>query len=278
MASVSMQHGTSGVSAIAYGFLAFTLGPVFHRYPDGHRFAKLACDLVEKHGFIACQAKVHFAMGQVAVWTQPIASAIDFYRAAFRTAIETGDLTTACYSLLQSVPALLVRNDPLDAVWRESEMGLDFARKTRFGHIADGIVIQQRLLATLQGRTVNFSTFSDSQFDEAAFEVQLTGDRMIAASTCAYWISKLQARFLEGEYLPALAAAQKAKPLLGAIVGQVRLLDYFYYTALTVVALYEKASADEQTEWCEILAAHREHCAKGPKTIHRPSPTSTRWC
>jgi hypothetical protein len=217
-------------------------------------------------------------MGQVAVWTQPIASAIDFYRAAFRTAIETGDLTTACYSLLQSVPALLVRNDPLDAVWRESEMGLDFARKTRFGHIADGIVIQQRLLATLQGRTVNFSTFSDSQFDEAAFEVQLTGDRMIAASTCAYWISKLQARFLEGEYLPALAAAQKAKPLLGAIVGQVRLLDYFYYTALTVVALYEKASADEQTEWCEILAAHREHCAKGPKTIHRPSPTSTRWC
>ena len=29
-------------------------------------------------------------MGMVAFWTQPIATAIDFMRAAFRTAIETG--------------------------------------------------------------------------------------------------------------------------------------------------------------------------------------------
>ena len=33
------------------------LGPVFHRYSEGYRFAKLACDLVEKHGFIAYQAE-----------------------------------------------------------------------------------------------------------------------------------------------------------------------------------------------------------------------------
>ena len=40
-----------------------SLGPVFHRYGDGYRFAKLACDLVEKHGFIAVQAKVYVAIG-----------------------------------------------------------------------------------------------------------------------------------------------------------------------------------------------------------------------
>jgi PAS domain S-box-containing protein len=258
MANVSMQHGTSGVSATAYGFLGFTLGPVFHRYREGYRFTKLGCDLVEKYGFVAYQAKVYFAMGQVTVWTQPIASAIDFYRAAVRSAIETGDLTTAGYSMLLSVTGLLVQNDPLDAVWRESEMGLDFARKTRFDDIADGIVIQRRFIATMQGRTANFSTFSDAQFDEAVFEAQLTRGRVIAASICAYWIYKLQARFLAGENVAALAAAQQAKPLLGAMVGQVKLLDYFYYTALTVAALYEKASADEQTGWREVLAAHRE--------------------
>jgi signal transduction histidine kinase len=37
-----------------------------------------------------------------------------------------------------------------------------------------------------------------------------------------------------------------------------QLLDYFYYSALTVAALYEKASADEQGEWRDLLAAHRE--------------------
>jgi PAS domain S-box-containing protein len=35
-------------------------------------------------------------------------------------------------------------------------------------------------------------------------------------------------------------------------------LDYFYYAALTVSALYETASADDQQAWRELLEAHRE--------------------
>ena len=75
---------------------------------------------------------------------------------------------------------------------------------------------------------------------------------------CWYWILKLKARFLSGDYAEALAAADKAKPLLWASAGQIQLLDYFYYTALTVAALYENASADEQNRWRELLTAHRE--------------------
>jgi hypothetical protein len=155
-----MQHGTSGASALAYGILGHILGPVFHRYSDGYRFAKLACDLVEKHGFIAYHAKVYHAMGLAAQWTQSITTAIDFNRATFRTAIETGDLTFACYSICQSVYGLLLRNDPLDAVWCESERGLDFVRKAGFRDMADAIVSQQRFIATMQGRTATFSTFN----------------------------------------------------------------------------------------------------------------------
>ena len=75
---------------------------------------------------------------------------------------------------------------------------------------------------------------------------------------CWYWILKLKARFLSGDYAEALAAAEKAKPLLWAAAAQIQLLDYFYYAALTVAALYEKASADEQQAWRELLTAHQE--------------------
>src|SRR5258708_11199873 len=129
MVNVSIQHGTSGASAHAYGFLGIVLGLAFHRYSDAYRFAKLGCDLVEKHSFIAYQAKAYVSMGIAALWTQPIATAIDFNRMAFRTATETGDLTSACYSMFRSVSILLLRNDPLDVVWRESEKSLDFLRK-----------------------------------------------------------------------------------------------------------------------------------------------------
>jgi PAS domain S-box-containing protein len=257
MARISMQRGISGASAHGYALLGFILGPVFHRYGEGYRFAKLACDLVEKHGFIAYQAKVYRVTTRVAFWTQPIATAIDFNRVAFRAAIETGDLTSACFSMDRSVTVLILRNDPLDAVWRESEKSLDFVRKTGFRDMADAIVSQQRFIATMQGRTATFSTFSDAQFDEATFEAQLTGDRTLMIC-CFYWILKLKARFLSGDYAEALAAAHTAKPLLWAAAAQIQSLDYFYYAALTVAALHENASDDEQTGWRDLLTAHRE--------------------
>jgi PAS domain S-box-containing protein len=257
MVNVSMHHGTSGAAAYAYGRLGTILGPAFHRYREGYRFAQLACDLVEKHGLIAYQAKVHFVMGWVAFWTQPIASAIDFTRAGFRTAIETGDLTVACFCKFQSVTGLLLRNDPLEAVWRESEAALGFARQTKYGDAADIIVSQQRFIATMQGRTTTFSTFGDAQFDEATFEAQLTGERM-SLMIAWYWILKLKARFLAGEYAEALAAVDQAKTVLWASPAHIQLLDYFYYTALTVAVLYENGSAEEQSGWRDLLTAHRE--------------------
>jgi predicted ATPase len=229
---LGMQHGTSGASALAYSLFGNILGPAFHRYTDGYRFVKLACDLVERHNFIAYKAKIYHAMGSVAVWTQAIGSAIDFMRATFGAAIETGDLAFACYGMSQPITGLLLRNDSLDAVWRESEMALDFVRKAKYGDVADITWSQQRFIATMQGRTATFSTFSDAQFDEAAFEAQLTGDRM-PLMIFWYWILKLKARFLSGDYAEALAAAGKAKLLLWTSAAQIQQLDYFYYAALT---------------------------------------------
>jgi PAS domain S-box-containing protein len=254
---LGMEHGTCSASALAYSIFGNILGPAFHRYTDGYRFAKLACDLVEKHDFIAYKAKIYHAMGSVAVWTQPIGSAIDFMRATFGTAIETGDLAFACYGMSQPIVGFLLRNDPLDAVWRESEIALDFARKTKYRDVVDIIQSQQRFIATMQGRTETFSTFNDTQFDEATFEAQLTGDRM-SLMIFWYWLLKLKARFLAGDYAEALAAADKAKLQLWSAAAQIHLLDYVYYSALTVAACYENASADQQKAWSEVLTAHLE--------------------
>ncbi|MGA2848112.1 MAG: serine/threonine-protein kinase PknK, partial [Terracidiphilus sp.] len=257
MVNVSIQHGMSGASAYAYACLGSVLGPNFHRYREGYRMARLACDLVEKHAFTAYDTKVYHAMGLAAFWTEPLTSVIELRRATTRTATERGDLTFACYGMHQSITYLLMRNDPLDAVWRESEMALDFARTANFRDVVDLIGSQQRFIASLQGRDATFSTFSDEPCDEAAFEAQLTAARTPTV-ICLHWIRKLKARYLSGDYAAAQAAADKAKGLLRISTVQLQLLDYFYYTALTVAALYENASADEQTVWLDLLAAHQE--------------------
>ena len=250
MVIVSIQHGMSGAAAYAYAYLGSVLGANFHRYREGYRLARLACDLVEKHAFTTYDTKVYHALGLAAFWTEPLTSVIELRRATTRTATERGDLTFASYGMHQSITYLLMRNDPLDAVWRESEMALDFARRAKFRDVVDLIVSQQRFIAALQGRDAAFSTFRD-------VEAQLTAARTPTVISL-HWIRELKAQYLSGDYSGAWAAADKAKALLWKSSIQLQLLDYFLYAALTVAALYEGASADEQGEWRNLLTAHRE--------------------
>ncbi len=269
MGKVSIEHGTSGASA-HFGDLGLVLGAVFHRYSEGYRFAELARSLVEKHGFVAYRAKAYHVMGIVAIWAHPVARSIHFLQTAFRTATDTGDLAVACYCMEKSVAGFLMRSDPLDTVWRESEISLNFVRKARYHDVADVIVSQQRFIACMQGRTSAFSSFSDAEFDEASFEARLTRDAS-ATTVALYWILKLQARFLSGDYPEALVSADKAKALLWAApVHFDRLLDYFYYAALTLAALYDNASAGDKEAWRGLLTKHQEQLAEWAES-YRPT-------
>ena len=88
---------------------------------------------------------------------------------------------------------------------------------------------------------------------------------------------RLRMCFLSGDYAEALAAADKAKPILWASTIWVQFLDYSYYTALTLAALYPSATADEQNRWRELLTAHREQLREWAENFRRRSPTSMRW-
>jgi PAS domain S-box-containing protein len=257
MVNISIEHGVCGPTAHGCGFLGYILGPSFHRYDEAYRFGKLACDLAEKHDFFAYKARTYVAMALVAVWSRPLEIAVDFNRAAFHAATETGSPEMASYSLFHLLADLFLRNDPLDNLWRESEIALHYVREAKFHDVADIIVSKQRLIAAMQGRTRSLSSFSDAQFDEAAFEAGLTADRM-PMLVCLYWITKLKARYLSGDYTEVIVAADKVKPMLWAAAAHIHLLDYYFYTALAVTALYEEAPEKKQAEWRELLASHQE--------------------
>jgi PAS domain S-box-containing protein len=257
MVNLSLRHGISDAATFGYAGFGVILCLPFRRYAEGCRFGKLACDLVEKHGFAAYKARVYLSMEMVALWTQPIEFGLELTRAAFRAGAESGDLAFACYSCMHLVTDLLTRGVRLDEVWRESEACLDFVRKGKYFDAADAIISQQQLIRNLRGQTASFSTFSDERFDEGSFESRLTEDRMTPLIS-RYWILKVQARFMSGDYRAGLAAVQMAKKWHWSSEAFLHSLDYYYYAALMVAACYDNASAGEQKEWRELLTAHRE--------------------
>jgi len=108
------------------------------------------------------------------------------------------------------------------------------------------------------GETPHFSTFNGNDFAEGASDAQLNDDRLSTVA-CRYWILKLQARFISGEHDVAIAAGQRAKELLSSSVDHILLLDYYFYLALTVAAIWDDdALPSNRAAWRELLTVHLE--------------------
>jgi hypothetical protein len=148
-------------------------------------------------------------------WTTHVRSGRDLVRRAFEVANRIGDLTYATYACDMMITNLLAAGDPLVEVQREAERGLAFTQKASFGLIADVIATQLGLVRTLGGLTATFGSFDDEQFSEARIERRSTGNPNLALLEWWYWVRKLQARFLAGDYTAALEALTRAQPCSG---------------------------------------------------------------
>jgi PAS domain S-box-containing protein len=262
MATLSLEHGNSDGSCLAYVWLGGILGTYFGDYQAGFRFGRLGLDLVEKRGLNRLSARVYLVFAvHVAHWTQHLPSCRAFLRRAFDAAQRAGDLTYAAYSRYDLNTNLLASGDPLADVEHEVENALEFAGKVRFGLIGDVITAQHRLVRMLRGLTPDFGSFNDAEFDEGRFEQHLDSNPRLIVAASRYWIRKLQACVYAGNGASAVAAASKAAPLLWTVPTQVELSEYHFYAALGRAARCDTAAAGERPRHLEALISHLDQIA-----------------
>ncbi len=259
MINLSLRHGNSDGSCLAYAQLGWIVGPRFGDYQAAFRFGKLGLDLVEKHGLERFRTRVSQIFGYfINPWSRPLRSSVGLLRRSFTTAQEAGDVIYSVYACDRLVTFLLAAGAQLGDVQREAENGLEFAQTTKFAYVVDIIIGQLRFIRTLRGLTPSFSSFNDAEFDEAGFEQHLEADPHLVFATCWYWIRKLQARFYAGDYMSALAAASKAEPLLQRGPGHFEWAEYIFYSALVGAAKYDSASSEEKVRYRKALATHHK--------------------
>jgi predicted ATPase/signal transduction histidine kinase len=278
MVNLSLKHGNSDGSCVAYVDLGWFVIPRFDDYKPAFRFGKLGLDLVEKRGLERFRTRVFQCFGYfIDPWSRHLGTSVELLRRSFATAQETGDLKYAIYACDRLVTLLLAVGDPLSDVQREAENGLEFARKAKFGYTVDIITGQLALIRTLRGLTSSLLSFNDAEFDEARFEQHVETDPHLVFARCWYWIRKLQALFYAGDYVSALAAASKARPVLQTMPyagidlpdhfvssktigrpGVFESVEYLFYDALARAARYDSATPEERAEYRETLAAHHK--------------------
>src|SRR3989475_246074 len=209
--NLSLERGNSDGSCFAYALLGMVAGLHFGNYQAGLRFGQLGYDLIEQRGLRRFQAMTYMALGNhILPWTRHVRAGHELVRRAFEAANKIGDLTCAVYCCNQLNVHLLAAGDPLAETQREAENGLAFMQKMRFGFVIDVISAQLGLIRTLRGLTRQFGSLDDEQFDELRIERRFADNPDWALGECWYWIRKLQARYLAGDYAAAVEASSQA--------------------------------------------------------------------
>jgi PAS domain S-box-containing protein len=255
--NLSLDRGNCDASCLAYITFGRIAGPRFGDYQAAFRFGQVGYELIDGRGLKRYQASAYdyFAVW-IARWMKHVRSSSDLLRRSFEAANKIGDLVFAAYAKVNLNSDLLFAGDPLNEVQREAELGLAFAQKARFGVVADATTAQLALIRTLRGLTPKLGCFDSGEIEELSFERHLASNPAFAISECWYWIRKLQARYLAGNYEEAMKSSSEAQRLLWTSIAFFEEAEYHFYTALSRAVSCDSVRADERMQHLEALAEH----------------------
>ena len=255
--SLSLERGNCDASCFAYVMLGTIAGPRFGDYQAGFRFGQLGYELVERRALKRFEASTYLSFSIYVVrWIKHVRASRDLLRRAFEAGNRNGDITFAAYACTCLNTDLLFAGEPLADVQVEAERSLAFAEKARFGLVVDCITTQLWLIRMLRGLTPKFGCFDDGQFNELRIEYHLSSTPALAMVACWYWIRKLQARYIAGDYAAAKEAASKAQPLLWTSSSLFEEAEYHFHGALVEAAYCNSAPAGERQQHIDAVAAH----------------------
>nr|WP_294974876.1 ATP-binding sensor histidine kinase [uncultured Pseudomonas sp.] len=255
--SLSLERGNCDASCMLYANVGRVAGRRFGDHEAGYRFGRLGCELVDRRGLKRHEARTYLCFSMfVARWMRPVGECRELLRRAFVAANRVGDLPYAAYAGNGHISDVLFLGEPLARVHEEAGQGLAYARKVRFGLVADFIGTQLALIRTLRGQTPVFGCFDDDGFDEARFEAHLGSTPDLTLAACKYWVRKLQARYLAGDYAVALQCAAWAKALLRSVESFIEEAEYHFHAALLLAETVDSDAAERRPAQLRELAGH----------------------
>lgn len=256
--SLSLEQGNCDASCVLYANFFRVAGRRFGDYQMGFRFGQLGCDLVERRGLARFEASTYLCFSCFAVrWMKPVEQCRELLRRSFAAANRIGDLPYGAYAGNSMTSDALFAGAPLAEVQEETERGLAYARKVRFGLVVDFIATQLMLIRVLRGLTPTFGYLDDGTSNELAVERHLSGNPELALAQCWYWIRKMQARYMADDPDAVLEAGAKAQGLLWVAQAFFEEAEFHFYGALARAARFDRIALDEQEQ--DLVAMSADH-------------------
>jgi predicted ATPase/signal transduction histidine kinase/GAF domain-containing protein len=242
MVAISVAHGNTHASALAYVWVGSIFGSVLQEYHVGAEFARSGMRLLETPGFDRFKARATLVYAVLVLpWTQPLSESRRMNERSLEYALEVGDLSFASYARIHRVQKMLGAGDPLGEIEREGTESLQFALRIRSGLSTPMLAGCLHVISMLRGSRVPeiaAAVASDSKSLESLFDASPP----LAIAACWYWITKLTACVHLGDLAGSLQAAERARALLWTSSGEFISAEYHFHAALAHAAAWDDSS------------------------------------
>ncbi|MEP7102591.1 MAG: response regulator [Burkholderiales bacterium] len=256
IANISMRHGNSDGSCIAYAYLNLLLREERGDYESGRRFGLLAVQLVDGE-LGRFKGRIYTSFSEAcSPWTDHFRLSVPYGERAARYARDSGDLVFDLYARLLLVPHRLTLDDPLDGVQAYGEDVLRSAQKLYFNQVVASVRSQLGFIRALRGLTPELTCFSSEGLDEAEIERELDEDARLRSPAAWYWIRKLQIHVLVHDTAAALRAQAHAARFMFTTLTPFEEVEYHTYAGLARAAACDGLPAAEQAPHRQALQAH----------------------
>jgi len=254
--NLSLEHGNTEKSCVAYGAYAVVLSSVLGDITSGYEFSELALKLNDKFNDVRRKGPLLFMHGNyLNFWHKPFAANIPVMEAAFRACVEVGDLVWSGYACYRTPWQLLEKGDPLDEVMKASQKYAAFAQQSHNDAAYRSVRLQQQFIACLQGATQGPGSFSDRGFDEVEC-VDVFRNAHFRSGVAFYLVMKQLAAFIYRRYADALDYAKQAEGMRDVMKSMPIEATHCFIHALTLTALHAQAGAAQREEDAQTLKSH----------------------
>nr|WP_237509733.1 ATP-binding sensor histidine kinase [Pseudomonas chlororaphis] len=254
MVELTLLHGVTPSSSYGIAWFGVMIAECYGEYVDGHAFAEVALELIDKYGYEAGRTGTLVALDQVSPWTRPMAYARQRAMAAFECGQAGGDLGMSCYACNHIGSDLLFMGEPLQGVLNELEHGLAWVRQFHYIDIERILLAQQSFASDLRnGRTHRpLAELDGTEHDRFG----LIDRSSVSQPTLFFsWLYSGMSAFYFGDIPYALRRFEEVAALLWSIPAHINLADYYLFHGL---ALGSEQAPGELTDKLEKLERQRQ--------------------
>ncbi|MEP0912359.1 trifunctional serine/threonine-protein kinase/ATP-binding protein/sensor histidine kinase [Leptolyngbya sp. GB1-A1] len=257
MVNLCLEHGNSGVAAIAYGHYGLILcgmGDIDAGYHSG----QLALKLLEKFRANEFKSNVYCLFnGFTRHWKEHAKYCLLPLLEGIQSGLETGDIEFAGYNTFLYCDKAFSIGQYLETIEQKQRLHIDLMVKFKQEFTIYHNKVWHQLILNFQGLSPEPIRLIGESFDETEMLAHLKATNNGMSLFTAY-VAKTMLAYHFGDYAQSLQHAITAVDYAGGGTGTLALATHNLYHSLALLALYPDAPLLEQEQYLEKVAAHQQ--------------------